>query len=61
MRRFKDHSLEMLVLGEVLGTKLSNSSRQLKLKPGIYDDHRMIVGRSNELSFRGMEFKEEGE
>ena len=39
MRGFKDHSLPMLVLDEVLGLELSNFSRQLKLKPGIDDDH----------------------
>ena len=30
MRGFKDHSLQMLVLDEVLGLELSNFSRQLK-------------------------------
>ena len=40
MRGFKDHSLHMLVLDEVLMLELSNFSRQLKLKPGIDDDHR---------------------
>ena len=61
MRGFKDHSLHMLVLDEVLGLELSNFSRQLKLKPGIDDDHRVIVAMSNDLSFRGMDVKEEGE
>ena len=61
MRGFKDHSLHMLVLDEVLGFELSNFSRQLKLKPGIDDDHRVIVAMSNDLWFRGMEIKEEGE
>ena len=61
MRGFKDHSLHMLVLYEVLGLELSNFSRQLKLRPGIDDDHRVIVVMSNELWFRGMEIKEEGE
>ena len=42
MRGFKDHSLRMLVLDEVLGLELSNFSRQLKLKPGIDEDHRVI-------------------
>ena len=42
MREFEDHSLYMLVLVEVLGLELSNFSRQLKLKPGIDDDHRVI-------------------
>ena len=54
MRGFKDHSLHMLVLDEVV-------YRQLKLKPGIDDDHRVIVAMSNDLWFRGMEIKEEGE
>ena len=31
------------------------------MKPGIDDDHRVIVGMSNDLWFRGMEIKEEGE
>ena len=61
MRGFKNHSLHMLVLDEVLGLELSNFSRQLKLKPGIDDDHRVIVAMSNDLWFRGMEVKEEGE
>ena len=45
----------MLVLDEVLGLELSNFSRQLKLKPGVGDDHRVIVAMSNDLWFRGME------
>ena len=61
MRGFKYHSLHMLVLDEVLGLELSNFSRQLKLKPGIDDDHRVIVAMSNDLWFRGMEIKEEGD
>ena len=55
MRGFKDHELHMLVLDEVLGLEMSNFSRQLKLKPGIGDDHRVIVAMSNDLWFRGME------
>ena len=61
MRGFKDHSLHMLVLDEILGLELSNFSRQLKSKPGIDDDHRVIVAMSNDLWFRGMEIIEEGE
>ena len=61
MRGFKDHSLHMLVLDEVLGLELSNFSRQLKLRPGIDDDHRVVVAMSNDLWFRGMEIKKEGE
>ena len=57
MRGFKDHSLHTLVLDEVLGLELSNFSRQLKLRPGIDDDHRVIVAMSNDLWFRGMEKK----
>ena len=52
MRGFKDHSLHMLVLDEVLGSELSNFSRQLKLKPGIDDDDRVIVAMSKDLWFR---------
>ena len=60
MRGFKNHSLHLLVLDEVLRFELSNFSRQLKLKPEIDDDHRVIVAISNDLWFRGMERKEEG-
>ena len=55
MRGFKDHALHMLVLDEVLGLELSNFSRQLKLKPGIDDDHRVIAAMSNDLWFRAVE------
>ena len=61
MRGFKDHSLNMLVLDEVLAFELSNFSGKLKLKPGINDEHRVIEAMSNDLWFRGMEIKEEGE
>ena len=61
VRGFKDHSLHMLVLDDVLGLELSNFSRQLKLKPGIDDDHRLIVAMSSDLWFRGLGIKEEGE
>ena len=38
-----------LVLGlEVLELELSNFSRQLKLKPGSNDDHRVMVEMSND-------------
>ena len=59
MRGLKDHSLQLPVLGLVLGLELSNFSMQLKLKPGIGDDHQMIVETSNDLWFRGMEVDEE--
>ena len=58
IRGFKDHSLHMLVLDEMLGLELSNFSRQLELKPGIDDDHRVIVAMLNDFWFRGMEVKE---
>ena len=61
MRGFKDHSLHRLVLDEGMGLELSNFSRQLKLKPVIDDDHRVIVAMSNNVWFRGMDIKEEGE
>ena len=51
----------MLLLDEVLRLELSNLSRPLKLKPRIDNDYRVIVGMSNDLCFRGMEIKEEGE
>ena len=49
MRGFKDHALHRLVLDEVLGLEMFNFSRQLKLKPGIDDDHRLIIAMSNDL------------
>ena len=58
LRGFKDHSLHMLVLDKVLGLELSYFSRQLKLKPGVDDDYRVIIAISNDLLFRGMEVKE---
>ena len=54
-RGFKDHALHMLVLNEVLGLELSIFSRQLKLKPGIDEDHRVVTAMSNDLWFRAME------
>ena len=48
----------MLVLDEVLGLELCNFSRQLKLRTGIGDDHRVIVAMSNDLWFRGMKIKQ---
>ena len=59
LRGFKDHTLHMLVLDEVLGLELSSFSRQLKMKPGIDDDHLVIVAMSKDLWFRGMDIKEE--
>ena len=59
LRGFKDHALHMLVLDEVLGLELSNFSRQLKLKPRIDDDHRVVIAMSNDLWFRAMEVKGE--
>ena len=61
IRGFKDDSLLMLVLDGVLGLEPSNFSRQLNLKPAIHDNHRVIVGVSNDLWFRGMEIREEKE
>ena len=40
----------------MLGLKLSNFSRQLKLNPGIDDDQQVTVGLSNGLWLRRMEF-----
>ena len=63
LRRFKDHALHMPVLDEVLGLELFNFSQQLKMKPVIDDDYLVIVivAMSNDLWFRGMDIKEEGE
>ena len=55
IRGFNDHALHMLVLDEVLGLELSNFSRQLKFKPGIDDDHRVVTAMSNDLWLRAME------
>ena len=49
IRGFKDHLLNMPVLDEVLGLEMSNFRRQLKLKPGINDDRRVIVAMANDL------------
>ena len=51
----------MLVLDELLGLELSNFSRQLKLKPGIGDDHQVIIAMTNDLCFRGIEASGEKE
>ena len=61
MRGFTDHALCMLVLDEMLGLELSNFSRQLKLKPGVSDDHQVIVAMSDDLWFRGMDVTGERE
>ena len=61
MQGLKNHSLHVLVLDEVQGLELSIFSRQLKLKPGNDDDHRVILAMANDLWFRGMEVKDEGE
>ena len=58
---FKDHSLHLLLLDEVLVLELSNFSSQLKLKPRIIENHRLIVAVPNGLWFRGMGIKKEGE
>ena len=55
MRGLKDNSLHIFVLDKVLGLELSSFSRQLKMKPGIDDDHQVIVEMSNNLRFRGLE------
>ena len=61
MRAFKDQSLHMLVLDEVLGFELSNFSRQLKIRPGIENDHRVKEAIANDFWFRVIEINEEGE
>ena len=61
MRGFKDHSLHRLALDELLRLELSKFSRQLNLRPGIDDDHRILVAMCNVLWFRGMEIKQERE
>ena len=55
MRGFKDHALHMLVLDEVLVLELPNFSRQLKLRPGTDDDHRVVIAMSNDAWFRALE------
>ena len=61
IRGLRNHALHIIVLDEILVLELSSFSRQLKLKPGIDDDHRKIVAMSNDLWFRGMKVKEERE
>ena len=61
MTGFKDHSLHMLVLDEVLRLELSNFSKHLKLKPRNHDNQRVIVWMSMDLWFRETKIKEEGE
>ena len=54
MRGFKNHSLHMFVLVEVLGLELSNCSSQFKLKPGIDDDQTKEgkIPRIRELTWK---------
>ena len=59
-RGLKDHSFHMLVLDGVLGLEVSNFSRQLKMKPGIEDDHQVMVDMSNDLWLGGIEVHEDG-
>ena len=59
VRGLKDRLLHMLVLDEVLGFELSNLSKQPKLKPGVDENHRVLVVISNDLWFRGMEIKKQ--
>ena len=59
LRGFKNQSIHILKLDEVLGWELSSFSRQLKLKPGIDNDHRVILAMSIDLWFRGKEVKED--
>ena len=58
MSGLRDHSC-LLVLEELVGLELPNSSRQLKMKPGVNDKHQVIMEMPNELSFSGMEVEEE--
>ena len=56
IRGSKDHSLHIVVLDEVLGLELSNFSDSIKQNQEV-----TIVAMSNDLWFRGMEVKKEGE
>ena len=58
MRGMKDHSFHTLALDKVLGLELPNFSRQLKMKPGIDDDHQMIGEMSNDIRLRRLVFDE---
>ena len=59
MRGLKANSLYLIVLDEVLGLELSKFSREVKMKPEINDDHKVIVDMSNDLWFRNDEINEE--
>ena len=59
MRGLKANSLYLIVFDEVLGLELSKFSREVKMKPEINDDHKVIVDMSNDLWFRNDEINEE--
>ena len=54
----KDCSTTRLVLDEVLGLKLSNFARLLKLRPGVDDDHLLVQQVADDLWFRQMDHAE---
>ena len=58
MRGLKEHMLHMIILYEVLELERYSFSIKSKRKPGIDDDHRVIVIISKDLWFREMEVKE---
>ena len=49
---FKQHSTTHVVLDEVLGLKISNVVRLLKLRTGVDDDHVLVQQVANDLWFR---------
>ena len=55
---FKDCSTTRLVLDEVLGLKLSNFTRLLKLRPGVDDDYMLVQQVADNLWFRQMDHAE---
>ena len=58
MRGLKEHMLLMILLYEVLELERYSFSIKSKRKPGIDDNHRVIVIISKDLWFREMEVKE---
>ena len=44
-----------------IGVQRQTEMNPITIKPGIDDDHRVIVAMSNDSWFRGMDIKEEGE
>ena len=53
----KEHRRTHVVLDDVLGLKLSNFARLLKLRPGLNDDHVLAQQVANDLCFRQLDYE----